>query len=139
MWNGQDKPPLPVDEALEGGKVRQRAFKSRVGHALILIDGSDEGLILETAGGHRLFLADEKKKVTLETTGGHKFTLDDSKSEITVESTANLTIRSGASLAIAAGSKLELKGATLSLNADTTGEVKAGVTLVVKGELVKFN
>ena len=139
LWNGQDKPPLPVDKALEGGKVRQRALKSRAGHCLLLIDGSDEGLILETAGGHRLTLADEKKKVILETSGGHKLTLDDSKSEITVESTADLAIKSGANLTIEAGSKLELKGAMFSLNANGTGEVKAGATLDVKGSLVKIN
>ncbi len=139
LWNGQDKPPLPVDKALEGGKVRQRTFKSRAGHSLTLIDGSDEGLVLETAGGHRLLLADEKKKVTVQTAGGHILTLDDSKSEIILESTANLTIKSGANLTIQAGSKLELKGAMFSLNADATGEVKAGATLDVKGALVKIN
>lgn len=139
LWNGQDKPPLGVNDALESGKVRQRAFKSRAGHALILIDGSEEGVIVETAGGHRLTLADEKKQVTLETSGGHKLTLDDSKSEITVESTSNLTIKSGTNLTIEAGSKLELKGAMFSLNASASGEVKAGATLDVKGALVKIN
>ncbi len=139
LWNGQDKPPVPVDKALEGGKVRQRAFKSRAGHSLILIDGSGEGLIVETAGGHRLTLGDEKQQVILETKGGQTLTLDDSKNEIVVESGGNMTIKSGMNLTIEAGSQLELKGATFSLNASSMGEVKAGATLDVNGAVVRIN
>jgi phage protein D/phage baseplate assembly protein gpV len=104
LWNGKDKAPLSTSDALEGGNVRQRAFKSRAGHALILTDGSDEGVVLQTAAGHIVTLSDEKKSVTVETPGGHKLVLDDSKSEITVESTANMTIKTGANLTLEAQS-----------------------------------
>jgi phage protein D/phage baseplate assembly protein gpV len=139
LWNGQDKPPLPVGQALENGNVHRRQFKTREGHTLTFIDGTDKGIVLETAGGHRLTLADEKKQIVVETAGGHKLVLDDGKSEVTLESTANARIKSAANLTIEAGSKLELKGATFSLNASAMGEVKAGATLNVQGALVKIN
>lgn len=139
LWNGQDKAPVSTGDALEGGKVRQRAFKSRAGHALILTDGSDEGVVLQTAAGHRVTLSDEKKNVTVETPGGNKLVLDDSKSEITIESTANMTIKAGANLTLEAGAKLQLKGLTFSLESSAMGEVKAGAILEVKGSLVKIN
>jgi len=139
LWNGQEKPPLPAAQALENGKVHLRVFKTRAGHTLTFTDGSDEGMVLETAGGHRLTLADEKKTVILETAGGHTLILDDSKSELTLQSTANMTVKSGANLTIEATGSLELKGQTFSLSANAMGEVKAGATLDVKGGLVKIN
>jgi len=139
LWNGQDKPPLPVSRALENGSVHRRQFKTRAGHTLTFIDGTDKGVVLETAGGHRLTLSDEKRQVIVETAGGHTLTLDDSKSEVSLESTANMTIKSTANLTVEAGNKLELKGATFSLNASAMGEVKAGATLNVQGALVKIN
>jgi len=89
LWNGEDEPPLSAEAAVENGRVHKRTFKTRVGHTLTFIDdGSDEGIVLETAGGHKLILSDDQQKVTLQTSGGHVLTLDDSGSEISVESTA---------------------------------------------------
>lgn len=139
LWNGQDKPPLPIDKALENGKVSRRIFQTRAGHKLTFIDGREKGILVETGGGHRLTFADEKKLVLLETAGGQVLSLDDSKNEVTLSSKANLTIKSGANLTIEAGAGLSLKGKTFSVNADATGEVKAGAILTVKGSLVQIN
>ena len=139
LWNGQDQPPLPIRQALENGKVRQRVFKTRAGHTLTFTDGTDEGVVLETAGGHRLTLADEQRKVILETSGGQVLTLDDSRNEVQLESRGNMTLKGGANLTIEATGSLTLKGQTFSLNANAMGEVKAGATLDVRGALVKIN
>lgn len=139
LWNGQDKPPIEIGQAVQNGETHKRGFKTRVGHTLTFVDGQEAGVILETAGGHRLTLADEGKKVMLETSGGHVLTLDDGGSEVKLESSANLTIKSGANLTIEAGAVLELKGASFKLNGDGMGEVKAGGTLQVQGALVKIN
>ncbi len=139
LWNGQDKPPLPIGKALENGKVSQRGFITRAGHRLVFTDGAGKGIVLETASGHRLTLDEEKKKVVLETAGGQILTLDDAKKEIALESTANLTIKSGANLNIEATGSLSLKGQTFSLNANATGEVKASAALNIQGGIVKIN
>ncbi len=139
LWNGQGKPPLENSKALENGKVHQGVYKTRAGHTLTFTDGSDEGVVIQTAGGHRITLADEKKKVLVETSGGQKLTFDDSSNEVTVESQGNLTIKSGGNLSIEATGSLSIKGNTYSINANATGEVKAGAVLEVKGSLVKIN
>ena len=139
LWNGVDKPKPELSETLENGKVRLRALRSRLGHAITLIDGRQQGLIIETADGHRIALLDEQRKVRVETAGGLTLTLDDNSREVALESTGTLTIKAATNLAIEAGGSLELKGQTFSLSAGATGEVKAGATLDVKGALVKIN
>ena len=140
LWNGEDEPPPSADDAVENGRVHKRTFKTRVGHTLTFIDdGSDEGVILETAGGHKLILSDDQQKVVLQTSGGHVLTLDDSGSEVSVESTANMTLKSNANLTIEANGNLELKGQSFSLNANTMGEVKSAGTLSVRGSVVRIN
>jgi phage protein D/phage baseplate assembly protein gpV len=139
LWNGQGKPPLQNSKALENGKVHQGVYKTRAGHTLTFTDGSDQGVVIETAGGHRITLADEKKKVLVETSGGQKLTFDDGSNEVSVESTGNLTIKSGGNLTIDATGSLSIKGNTFSINSNTAGEVKAGAVLEVKGSLVKIN
>lgn len=120
LWNGQDKPPLPANKVLENGKVNQRIFKTRAGHKLTFFDGSENKVVLETAGGQVL-------------------TLDDAKNEVTLQSKAAMTLKSATNLTIEATGKLSLKGQSFSLNADAMGEVKAGATLNVQGALVKIN
>jgi phage protein D/phage baseplate assembly protein gpV len=139
LWNGQDKPPLPIAKALENGKVSQRGFTTRAGHRLLFTDGTGKGIVLETAGGQRLTLNEEKKKVVLETASGQILTLDDSRKEISLESTATLTIKSGTNLNIEAAGRLSLKGANFSLQADAAGEVKASAALDIQGGIVKIN
>jgi phage protein D/phage baseplate assembly protein gpV len=139
LWNGQDKPPLPSSQALANGEVRQRIFKTRAGHTLTFTDGSGQGVVLETSGGHRLTLADEQKKVVLETAGGLTLTMDDTQNQISLESPGNLAIKSNANLTIEAGAQLELKGQIFSLQGSARGEVNGGAMLDVKGGLVKIN
>lgn len=139
LWNGDAAPPLPANEAVENGKVSKRTFRTRAGHLLEFTDESKQGVVLETAGGHRLALADEQQNATLETAGGLVLTLDDAKSEIALESKGNMNLKSGGNLTIEARGTLELKGQAFTLNGNATGEVKAGATLSVQGALVKIN
>jgi phage protein D/phage baseplate assembly protein gpV len=117
LWNGRDKPPLPTDQAVdaERGQVRQRTFKTRVGHSFILTDGADQGVVLETAGGHRLTMADEKKKIVLTSAGGHVLTLNDSNGEVTLKSSGNLTL-SATNLKLKADIKMALDAPQVNIN-----------------------
>jgi phage protein D/phage baseplate assembly protein gpV len=139
LWNGRDKPPIPSSKVLKDGKVHQRAFRTRAGHKLIFTDGSEASLVIETAEGHRLTLADEKKQVVVETKNGQVLTLDDSKNAVSLESKGNLTITSGANLTIEANGALSIKGQTFEINANATGKVEASATLEVKGGMVMIN
>ncbi len=139
LWNGMDKPPLPASKALENGAVSQRVFTTRAGHKLTFIDGQGKGVQLETSNGNKLTLDEEERRIILQTPGGQVLTLDDSKNEVSLESTSNLTLKSRANISIEANGTLSLKGATFSLNANATGEVKAGAVLEIQGAMVKIN
>lgn len=139
LWNGQDDPPLATEDAVQNGDVQQRVLKTREGHQLLFVDGSESEIRLETAEGHQVSLQDGGRAIKVETSQGQIVTLDDSSSEVNVESNGNLTLKSGANLTIEAGANLELKGATFTLNGDANGEVKAGATLSVQGAMVKIN
>jgi uncharacterized protein involved in type VI secretion and phage assembly len=139
LWNGRDKPPAPIGQAVGNGEVAQRILKTRAGHKLLFADGEEKGIVMETAGGHRLTLADQERKVVLETSGGLTVTLDDTQNQITLESGGNLTVKSGANLTIEATGSLEMKGQTFSLNGNVSGEVKGGASLDVQGGIVRIN
>jgi phage protein D/phage baseplate assembly protein gpV len=117
VWNGQDKPPLPTDQALDAsrGQVHRRIFKTRAGHSLTLTDGPDASLVLETAGGHRLTLADEKQQVVLETKNGLVLKMDDTKKEIVIEAPGNLNLK-GHKMKLEATAEMTLNAARVNIN-----------------------
>lgn len=134
LWNGQDKPPLPVEKALENGKVSQRVFKTREGHTLTFKDGKEKGVVLETSGKHRLTLGDEKKLVVLETSGGHRLTLGDDTKKVVLESAGGHVVTlddTEKKISIESSGALNLKGINLTLEA--SGQ------LVLKGTKVDIN
>ena len=96
VWNGKDKTPNPVKDAVADGKVRLRTFKTRVGHKLQFVEedkgSSKKGVCIETAGGHKILINDSEKFVEIQTSGGQKLRLDDSGG-ISLNSTAGLTIK----------------------------------------------
>lgn len=139
LWNGQDDPPEAIDKVVQNGRVHKRTLKTRGGHTLTFIDGSEAGVLLETSGGHKLALDDEGQVIKAETAGGQTLVLDDSSHAVSIESGGDLTFKSATNLTIEAGTVLELKGQSFKLNANAAGEVKAGATLQVQGALVKIN
>jgi phage protein D len=59
LWNGKDKPPLPTNVAVAGGKVKHRRIQTRSGHVL---DFNDDGIIsIISTGGHKVLLQDGKE------------------------------------------------------------------------------
>jgi Type VI secretion system/phage-baseplate injector OB domain/Phage tail baseplate hub (GPD) len=80
VWNGKDKPPEPVKRSVGGGKVRLRTFKTRVGHQMQFVDdnvaGRNKGIYIETAGGLKIEMDDQKKSIFIEVPGGGHIKLD---------------------------------------------------------------
>ena len=117
LWNGQDKPPLANDD----GKNDKRIFKSRKKHTLLFDDGA-QGVVE---------LAHEKgRKVTFDDNG---FTVQDELgNQVKVDS------NSGA-MTIEAKGQLNIKAASITIEATTTLELKANATLTIRGALVQIN
>jgi len=124
LWNGVDKPPTAVSEAVKNGKVRARTLKTRRGHALTFVDDDGVQVCLETAGGHILLLDDENSLVELKTQGGITLKLNDQDASVTLNCQGNLkieaqqavTIQAGSNLDISANGNVAIKGAKIDLN-----------------------
>ena len=147
VWNGKDKPPEKVDDAIANGKVRLRTFKTRAGHTLQFVDddkdSSKKGVYLDTTYGHHLelndsdkfvqvktksghiVLLDEKnKKIEVKTEGGHQVLMDDGGSgKVDVISTGDLNLKSGKS---GSSKKISLKAGQIELSATTKITLKVG-------------
>lgn len=105
VWNGKDKPPEPVEQSVQNGKVQLRTIKTRQGHTIQFVDeaqaGANAGIIIQTAGGHKVQLKDSGHGIEIATSGGQIISMDDQGQSITVkaglslllEATANIILR----------------------------------------------
>ncbi len=167
LWNGKDKPPVPIGEAVGGdGKVSQRMIKSRSGHQVILNDeDKKEQILIKSKSGHELLLDDASGKeqfVIKDKSGSNKMVIDSAKNAVSITSAKDLTlkatgkivldctelaitakskaaIKSNATLSLEASAKSELKGAQVSINGSAQTEVKGGAMVQLQGGIVKIN
>ena len=120
VWNGKDKTPEPVNDSIQGGKVRLRTIQTRTGHKIQFVEedkgGSKAGVYLETKGGHKVALNDSDKQIEITTSGGHKIKMDDRGQSILVSSTLNLKLAAQGNIEITANGTITVKGAMIYLN-----------------------
>lgn len=111
VWNGQDKPPEDVNQSVQGGKVRLRTIKTRTGHLIQFADeaqsGANEGITIQTAGGHKIHLNDSDRSIEISTSGGQAIRLDDQGQSVTVKAAVNLMLE--------AQTNITLKAATIQM------------------------
>ena len=117
LWNGKDKPPVANDD----GKNDKRKLQSRKKHYLLFDDGS-QGVVE---------LAHEKgRKVTFDDTG---FVVqDENGNTVKVES-------SSGAMTIEAKGQLNIKAATITIEATGTFDLKSSGTMTIRGSLVNIN
>jgi phage protein D len=139
VWNGKDKPPEKVDDAVMNSKVRLRTIKTRTGHILqfveedkgsskagvyittskdhkVKINDSDRFIEIETSGGHKIKMDDQNRVIEIKTSGGHKIKMDDMGQSVTVESTLNMTLKAQGNIDIKANGIITVQGAMIKLN-----------------------
>lgn len=101
VWNGKDKPPNPMQDNVQNGKVRLRTFKTRVGHQIQFIDekkgGSQAGIRIDTKNGHQIYL-------------------NDSDGSILIRSTKDISLDATGNISINAGGVITVKGSLIKLN-----------------------
>lgn len=107
VWNGQDRPPNPVNTNVQEGKVRLRTFKTRTGHQLQFVEDTQHqqqtGIHIETAGGHQIHLNDRDRTIEIKTASGQQVSLDDRNGSIHLNSTAAMNLSGGGVVTITAG------------------------------------
>jgi uncharacterized protein involved in type VI secretion and phage assembly len=117
LWNGQDKPPIANDD----GKNDKRMIHSRKHHYLLFDDGSRGVVELKHQKGRRIVFDDDG------------FVVEDEKGNV-----VKVDSNSGA-MTIEAKGQLNIKGATITIEATGTLELKASATLTVRGAVVNIN
>ncbi len=154
LWNGQDKPPEQVSEAVKSGKVHTRTIKTRTGHVIRLVDdetGDQFIEILDAAEGTHIKLDATGKKLEVTCKGDISIKADGTinlkaQRDFSIEATGELKLK-GRSVKldgdtntdVSAGASLKLKGAQLSAEGSATAELKAGGNVTVRGALVQIN
>lgn len=117
LWNGQDKPPKANDD----GKNDHRIWKSRKAHHLFFDDGSQGVVELKHEKGRRIVLDD------------NGFTVEDEKGNMVKVDSA-----SGA-MTLEAKGALDIKAATINIEASGTLTAKSSATFTIQGSLVRIN
>lgn len=117
LWNGQDAPPTTNDD----GKNDVRVIRSRAGHQLTFNDG-ERGLVqLELADGKTLRIDDDG--IALDDNQGNSLVIETNSQSVT----------------ITAGNRLSLKGASVTIEASGTLDIKSNATTSISGTLVRIN
>ena len=132
LYNGVDAPDRAGGAWVDSGSgaVNRRSIVSRKGHRLDLLD---------TDGGEGITVRSEDEKVSL--------VLDASSTTVTLHADGTVTIEGKQGITVdAATSKIELKGADVSIEATGQLTLKGGMTSLqgdsmteVKGQMVKIN
>ncbi|MBD2137774.1 VgrG-related protein [Anabaena sp. FACHB-1237] len=139
VWNGKDKPPEDVKDSVDGGEVRLRTFKTRLGHVLQFVEkvkgavkqgiqlktilghilhlnDTDKCVLIKTNGGHQVLLDDQNKKVEIKTSGGHTVILDDVSQSVSIKSNGSIKLDAKTTIDINASGPISIKGAIIKLN-----------------------
>jgi hypothetical protein len=156
LYNGKDAPTVPWEEHVDAtsGAVQRRAFVSRTGMCLEMVESAQEEKVTISThdGRQRLTLVQKpdaavqvvsegpvsvvaKQDVTVETRSGN-ITLKGAK--VAVEATGDLELK-GTNVTVKATANGELSGATVKVAGSATAELSASATTTVKGGLIRIN
>jgi uncharacterized protein involved in type VI secretion and phage assembly len=140
LWNKTDTPILDN----KGGKNNSRSWKTRCGHEMTFYDdkdGSKNSILIQSKGGAKIFIDDDKKTVLIyDQSGKNTVTIDSQNNKIDVvgEDKLNITTKGDYTidcdnLKIKTKSDCEMKiGGNLKVKADSTAKIESGGTFDLK-------
>jgi uncharacterized protein involved in type VI secretion and phage assembly len=117
LWNGKERPPFDNKD----GKNDKRMFKSRKGHTLVFDDGSKGVVELAHQKGRKVTFDDDGFVVQDE--NGNTVKVDSATGAMTIEAKGDLTI----------------KAMKITLQANTSIDIKASATATIQAGLVRIN
>ncbi|MDX2296399.1 MULTISPECIES: VgrG-related protein [Streptomyces] len=164
LYNGQDRPTGGGAVDPTSGAVDRRAFASKGGHKLELLDaaGGAQGVRLRTGDGKLTIDLDQagtevtigsdgavritaQEKVSITASGGVSVAAERGALELSGDS-VSVTARQGVrmdggqgAVRLATGGALEVRGSTVTVDGTQRTELKGGTTLSVAAPLVKIN
>jgi uncharacterized protein involved in type VI secretion and phage assembly len=141
LHNGVDTPPQS-DVALidsSSGAIDRRAFVSRTGHALEMLEtaAGAQGVKIHTGDGKLTIDLDQKKtKITVHSDG--TVTVE-ARNGVTVDAGTGSLRLAGQDVTIAAKTRVKIQGTTVSVNGSASTEVKGGATCSIQAPMVRIN
>ncbi|MGH3823469.1 MAG: VgrG-related protein [Pseudonocardiaceae bacterium] len=158
LHNGVDTPPTGDVELVDSssGAIDRRAFVSRTGHALEMLETASgaQGIKIRTGDGKLTLDLDQKKtKITVHSDG--TVTIE-ARNGVTVDAGTGSLRLAGKDITIAAktgvkmdggggevkvssNTKVSVQGATVSLNGSANTEVKGGASCSIQAAIVRIN
>jgi phage baseplate assembly protein gpV len=133
LYNGVDKPDAGDVALVDGnaGTVDRRAFVSRTGHRLEMVESAsgDQGILLRT-GDKKLSLQLDQKgtKVTLHSDG-----------TVSIEAQGDITVKTDSGTITLQGQKVSLQGQQVQIQGQTGVTVDGGTQCSISALQVKIN
>jgi phage baseplate assembly protein V len=119
LWNGKDSPP----EENADGENNHRSIRSRSGHLIRLNDKS---------GSETIEIIDKS--------GSNKIVIDSAANTISIEARSDITIRSQTGKLSMEGNGVEIRSQMgVSVQANTTLDLKANAQVTVQGAIIQLN
>ncbi len=151
LWNGVDKTPIAIGDAVVGGKVRRRRIQSRTGHTIEMDDEDGmiyiqtnqgqvielqdgQGMRLSTADGQQVYLSNGGG-VAIKTAGGKMVHASDSSSGVQIHDEMGNIVdidTSSGTINISAMTNVNIKG-NAAVNIQSSG------ALSITGSMVNIN
>ncbi len=124
LYNGKDKPAVPIAETVSGGKVKTRAIRTRTGHIIRFVDDNPGGSIE---------IIDAKQNTSMKMDAqGKKITLD-SKGDLDITTVGNIKLEATGKIDIKATQGLTMQGQTVDMTALSNANLQANASMTVKG------
>ncbi len=132
LYSSTNKPPLTSSQAVSGGKVVNRMFKTTDGHEMSFSEKSDQNIIE---------IKDSQSNVTMKMDAANKSMTTKSQGTYEVESQQAVTIKSSsATVTIQATGEIAIKSnASVTIEGNAQVTVKASGPLMLKGNPVQIN
>jgi phage protein D/phage baseplate assembly protein gpV len=134
LWNGKDKPPITKADLLDGSSVKTRSFTTRKGHFLSFVDGgnnADDSITLALKNS-RATLVISGEKIDLITTEDKPLTVKTSEASIVIAAGGDITLK-GKNITLDAETTITLKGSDVKIDARSGLTAKAGQKVSIKG------
>lgn len=119
LWNGKELPP--VDNA--DGKNNLRVIKSRSGHVIRFNDeaGKETLEIVDASGGSRVVIDTANKTITVTSAqdivlSAPQGTIKLAARKVEIEASADVGIKAGTGMTVAASGTLNVSGSTVNIN-----------------------
>lgn len=124
LYNGKDKPAVPIAETVSSGKVKTRAIRTRTGHIIRFVDDNPGGSIE---------IIDAKQNTSMKMDAqGKKITLD-SKGDLDITTVGNIKLEAKGKIDIKATQGLTMQGQTVDMTAQSNANLQANANMTVKG------